>query len=49
MIVGAHEFSGQPAFLCAPAVYNDHGIKSFTVQLQSDNRKVVVEMVNLIP
>ena len=48
LIIGAHEFSGVLATLCAPAEFNDSGIKSFTVQLQ-DNRKITVEAANLVP
>jgi hypothetical protein len=47
--MGAHESSGRLATICAPAEFNDSGIKSFTVQLHPDNRKIIVEMANLIP
>jgi hypothetical protein len=49
IIIGGHEFSGRLATLCAPAEFNDSGIKSFTVQLHPDNHKITVETANLVP
>jgi len=49
LIIGAHEFSGLLGTLCAPAEFDDSGIKSFTVQLKLDNRKITVEAANLVP
>jgi hypothetical protein len=49
LIIGAHQFSGQRGILCAPAEFNDCGIKSYTVQLHPDHHKITVEMANLVP
>jgi hypothetical protein len=49
LIVGAHEFAGRLATICAPAEFNDSGIKSYTVQLEPDNHKIIVEVANLVP
>jgi len=48
IIIGAHESSGRLGTICAPAEFNDSGIKSFTVQLHPDNRKIIVETTNLV-
>lgn len=49
LIIGAHEFAGQLATICAPAEFNDSGIKSYAVQLEPDNHKIIVEAANLVP
>jgi hypothetical protein len=48
IIIGAHEFAGRVATICAPAEFNDSGIKSYTVQLEPNNHKIIVEVTNII-